>query len=212
MATMLNGAAVMDGALLLIAANETCPQPQTSEHLAAVEIMKLQHLIILQNKIDLIRCHSAVLSILIWCLHSCWSDFRLLSNFHEPSHEEGHKQHHLLPSATIYRPSFIDYSLLYTIVCIHEYQWSCHHLLLGINTFKTTQTLKVRQPWYGSLEESVTFDMSCWERWVNRAHEDKAREPYSRLWSVAAFIRWLSWWWAVVVALHSETLLRVDCH
>ncbi|GFH21820.1 uncharacterized protein HaLaN_19190, partial [Haematococcus lacustris] len=29
MATMLNGAAVMDGALLLIAANETCPQPQT---------------------------------------------------------------------------------------------------------------------------------------------------------------------------------------
>ena len=55
MATMLNGAAVMDGALLLIAANETCPQPQTSEHLAAVEIMRLEHIIILQNKIDLIR-------------------------------------------------------------------------------------------------------------------------------------------------------------
>ena len=36
MATMLNGAAVMDGALLLVAGNETCPQPQTSEHLAAV--------------------------------------------------------------------------------------------------------------------------------------------------------------------------------
>ena len=33
MATMLNGAAVMDAALLLIAANESCPQPQTSEHL-----------------------------------------------------------------------------------------------------------------------------------------------------------------------------------
>ena len=28
MATMLNGAAVMDGALLLIASNESCPQPQ----------------------------------------------------------------------------------------------------------------------------------------------------------------------------------------
>ncbi|GIL90912.1 hypothetical protein Vretimale_17130 [Volvox reticuliferus] len=54
MATMLNGAAVMDGALLLIAANETCPQPQTSEHLAAVEIMRLKDIIILQNKIDLI--------------------------------------------------------------------------------------------------------------------------------------------------------------
>jgi len=55
MATMLNGAAVMDAALLLVAGNEPCPQPQTSEHLAAVEIMKLQHIIILQNKIDLVK-------------------------------------------------------------------------------------------------------------------------------------------------------------
>eukprot|EP01010_Urceolus_cornutus_P003201 NODE_435_length_1672_cov_282.905114_g339_i0.p1 GENE.NODE_435_length_1672_cov_282.905114_g339_i0~~NODE_435_length_1672_cov_282.905114_g339_i0.p1 ORF type:complete len:480 (+),score=114.48 NODE_435_length_1672_cov_282.905114_g339_i0:83-1522(+) len=55
MATMLNGAAVMDAALLLIAGNEPCPQPQTSEHLAAVEIMKLKHIIILQNKIDLVK-------------------------------------------------------------------------------------------------------------------------------------------------------------
>jgi len=55
MATMLNGAAVMDAALLLVAGNESCPQPQTSEHLAAVEIMKLKHILILQNKIDLVR-------------------------------------------------------------------------------------------------------------------------------------------------------------
>lgn len=55
MATMLNGAAVMDAALLLIAGNEPCPQPQTSEHLAAVEIMKLRNMIILQNKIDLVK-------------------------------------------------------------------------------------------------------------------------------------------------------------
>src|SRR5208282_4265505 len=55
MATMLNGAAVMDAALLLIAGNETCPQPQTSEHLAAIEIMKLDKIIILQNKVDLMR-------------------------------------------------------------------------------------------------------------------------------------------------------------
>lgn len=60
MATMLNGAAVMDAALLLIAGNESCPQPQTSEHLAAVEIMKLQHIIILQNKIDLIKESAAL--------------------------------------------------------------------------------------------------------------------------------------------------------
>ncbi|GFU08145.1 eukaryotic translation initiation factor 2 subunit 3 [Nephila pilipes] len=55
MATMLNGAAVMDAALLLIAGNESCPQPQTSEHLAAIEIMKLNHILILQNKIDLVK-------------------------------------------------------------------------------------------------------------------------------------------------------------
>lgn len=51
MATMLNGAAVMDAALLLIAASEPCPQPQTSEHLAAVDIMQLKNIIILQNKV-----------------------------------------------------------------------------------------------------------------------------------------------------------------
>lgn len=59
MATMLNGAAVMDAALLLIAGNEPCPQPQTSEHLAAIEIMRLQHIIILQNKIDLMKDSAA---------------------------------------------------------------------------------------------------------------------------------------------------------
>jgi translation initiation factor 2 subunit 3 len=35
--TMLN--TIVDTALLLIAGNQSCPQPQTSEHLAAVEIM-----------------------------------------------------------------------------------------------------------------------------------------------------------------------------
>lgn len=37
------------------AGNEPCPQPQTSEHLAAIEIMKLHHILILQNKIDLVK-------------------------------------------------------------------------------------------------------------------------------------------------------------
>ncbi|BFU19464.1 eukaryotic translation initiation factor 2 gamma subunit [Entamoeba histolytica HM-3:IMSS] len=55
MMTMLTGTAVMDGALLLVAGNKPCPQPQTSEHLAAVEFMKLKHMIILQNKIDLVK-------------------------------------------------------------------------------------------------------------------------------------------------------------
>lgn len=54
MATMLTGAAVMDAAMLIVASNMDCPQPQTSEHLAAVEIMQLNRIIILQNKVDLI--------------------------------------------------------------------------------------------------------------------------------------------------------------
>ncbi|KAI0462368.1 eukaryotic translation initiation factor 2 subunit gamma [Komagataella kurtzmanii] len=60
MSTMLSGAAVMDAALLLVAGNESCPQPQTSEHLAAIEIMKLNHVIILQNKVDLMREETAL--------------------------------------------------------------------------------------------------------------------------------------------------------
>jgi len=54
MATMLSGAAVMDGAILVIAANEKCPQPQTREHLAAIEAVGLENLIVVQNKIDLV--------------------------------------------------------------------------------------------------------------------------------------------------------------
>ena len=54
LSTMLTGAAVMDAAMLLVAANVDCPQPQTAEHLVALEIMKLDHMIILQNKVDII--------------------------------------------------------------------------------------------------------------------------------------------------------------
>jgi translation initiation factor 2 subunit 3 len=53
MATMLSGAAVMDGVMLVIAADETCPQPQTREHLAAIQIVGVKNLVIVQNKIDL---------------------------------------------------------------------------------------------------------------------------------------------------------------
>ena len=53
MATMLAGATIMDGALLLVAANEECPQPQTREHLMALQIIGVKNLIVVQNKIDL---------------------------------------------------------------------------------------------------------------------------------------------------------------
>ncbi|MBN2014999.1 MAG: translation initiation factor IF-2 subunit gamma [Candidatus Altiarchaeota archaeon] len=54
MATMLSGAAIMDGAVLVIAANEKCPQPQTAEHLMALDILGVKNIIIAQNKIDLV--------------------------------------------------------------------------------------------------------------------------------------------------------------
>ena len=60
MATMLSGASIMDGALLLIAANEPCPQPQTKEHLTALEIIGVKQIIIVQNKIDLVSKEDAL--------------------------------------------------------------------------------------------------------------------------------------------------------
>jgi len=54
MATMLSGSAIMDAAILLVAANEPCPQPQTKEHLMALEIIGIKNIIIVQNKIDVV--------------------------------------------------------------------------------------------------------------------------------------------------------------
>ena len=54
MATMLSGSAIMDGAMLVIAANEPCPQPQTKEHLMALELTGIKNIVIVQNKIDVV--------------------------------------------------------------------------------------------------------------------------------------------------------------
>ncbi len=54
METMLSGAAIMDGALLLVAANEKVPQPQTREHLYALDIIGVRKVVVVQNKIDLV--------------------------------------------------------------------------------------------------------------------------------------------------------------
>lgn len=62
MATMLSGAAIMDGALLVIAADEPCPQPQTREHLAAADVIGINNIVIVQNKIDIVdekRAHKS---------------------------------------------------------------------------------------------------------------------------------------------------------
>ncbi len=60
MATMLAGSSIMNGAILVIAANEKCPQPQTREHLTALEIMGIKEIIVVQNKIDLVTRERAI--------------------------------------------------------------------------------------------------------------------------------------------------------
>ncbi len=54
MTNMLAGAFLMDGALLVIAANEPVPKPQTREHLQALQMLGMKEIVIAQNKIDLV--------------------------------------------------------------------------------------------------------------------------------------------------------------
>lgn len=54
MATAIAASSIMDGAILVIAANEPCPQPQTIEHLMVLDILKVKNIIIVQNKVDLV--------------------------------------------------------------------------------------------------------------------------------------------------------------
>ena len=55
MTTMLSGAALMNGAVLVIAANEDCPQPRTTEHLMALKFAGVKNIVVAQNKVDLVE-------------------------------------------------------------------------------------------------------------------------------------------------------------
>ena len=59
MATMLSGASLMDGAVLVISASEPVPQAQTEEHLMALDIIGIENIVIAQNKIDLVDAEQA---------------------------------------------------------------------------------------------------------------------------------------------------------
>jgi len=59
MATMLSGAAIIDAAVLVIAANEGI-KPQTQEHFMALQAKKIKNIIIVQNKIDLVSKEEAL--------------------------------------------------------------------------------------------------------------------------------------------------------
>lgn len=60
MANMLSGAALMDGSILVVAANEKVPQPQTREHLLALQVLGIQQIVIVQNKVDLTEYEKAL--------------------------------------------------------------------------------------------------------------------------------------------------------
>jgi len=60
MANMLSGSALMDGAILVIAANEQVPKPQTREHLLALETLGIKQIVVVQNKVDLISYTEAL--------------------------------------------------------------------------------------------------------------------------------------------------------
>ncbi len=59
MATMLSGASLMDGAVLVVSASETVPQPQTEEHLMALDIIGIENVVVAQNKVDLVDADRA---------------------------------------------------------------------------------------------------------------------------------------------------------
>jgi translation initiation factor 2 subunit 3 len=66
LSTMITGAQIMDTCILVVSADETCPQPQTNEHIAVLEIIGEIHKksnfsngLVLQNKVDLVSTERA---------------------------------------------------------------------------------------------------------------------------------------------------------
>lgn len=59
MTTAIAASSITDGALLVIAANEPCPQPQTLEHLMVLEVLGIKNIIVVQNKVDIVTPEKA---------------------------------------------------------------------------------------------------------------------------------------------------------
>jgi len=64
MANMLSGSALMDGAILVVAANDRVPQPQTREHLLALQVLGIKQIVIVQNKVDLTDSERSLLQMI----------------------------------------------------------------------------------------------------------------------------------------------------
>jgi translation initiation factor 2 subunit 3 len=59
MATMLSGAAIINAAIIVVAANEGI-KPQTREHFMALQAKNIKNIIVVQNKIDLVSKEQAL--------------------------------------------------------------------------------------------------------------------------------------------------------
>lgn len=56
---MIGGSSVMDACLFVVASDEPCPQPQTLEHLAVLDLTDVSSVVVVQNKIDLVSKETA---------------------------------------------------------------------------------------------------------------------------------------------------------
>lgn len=60
MTTAISASAIIDCVLFLIAANEPCPQPQTTEHFMVLEALGFEKIIVVQTKVDLVSKEKAI--------------------------------------------------------------------------------------------------------------------------------------------------------
>jgi translation initiation factor 2 subunit 3 len=90
MATMLSGAAIMDGVILVISATEPVPMPQTREHLAAMNAIGMEKIIVVQNKVELVSEKEAE------------KNYLDIYNFLEKEHEGGVKDIDIIPISAIH--------------------------------------------------------------------------------------------------------------
>lgn len=60
MTTVIAASSILDGSIFLIAANEPCPQPQTTEHLMILNATGIKNIVVVQTKIDLVTKEKAI--------------------------------------------------------------------------------------------------------------------------------------------------------
>ena len=99
MAVMLSGAALLNGAIVVVAANEECPQPRTVEHILALKMHGVTNLVVAQNKIDLVSKDKAI------------ENYTKLRNFLD---EVGYSQTPIIPTSAHFDTN-ID-ALIYALI------------------------------------------------------------------------------------------------